>query len=112
MRRPIDVVVLNCCVTELRSDHDRLLPFTPSNIFPGTFTVPRSARSGTHPRVSSGVVHQVEVGTERGEPAIGGAAFLLHPDAQESLECGRNSISEKDVPPADDSQSRRGRSPD
>ena len=72
----------------------------------------RSVRSEAHPRVSGGVVQEVEVGAEHGEPAIGGAAFLLHPDAQEGLERGGNSVSEKDIPLAHDSQSGRGRSPD
>src|ERR1017187_4582256 len=98
--------------SQLRSDHHRLLPSRRRTFFPVLSPFPRSVRSGTHPRVPGCAVQEVEVGAEHGEPTIGGAAFFLHPDAQEGLERGGNSVSEKDVPPAHDSQSRRGRSPD
>src|ERR1039457_2987838 len=98
--------------SQLRSNHDRLLPSRRRTFFPVLSPLPRSVGSGTHPRVSGGVVQEVEVGAEHGEPAIGGTTFLLHPDAQESLERSGNSVSEKDVPPTHDSQSRGSRLPD
>src|SRR5207245_9846015 len=66
-----------------------------------------SLRPAAHSRIPSPFVSEAEVIVGfRYEPP-GGSAVLLHPDAQESLERRRDSLSEKEPSPPSDPQPGR-----